>query len=67
MINTEAVVVFAGVLISASGVVLAWRKAGAGVWATFIFGFALIVVGGPLSFRLKGLTVGGTGINVDQR
>jgi hypothetical protein len=60
--------VSAGVLIACSGVVLSWyQKSGAGIWATYVFGFLLVLIGSPLRANLSALSVSGKGLQVSFR
>ena len=53
-----------GLVIVVAGVLLAWHGKGNGTWATFSFGFLLVLVGGPLGSQLQTLSVSGTGLDV---
>lgn len=58
-------IVIVGLLVSVSGVILAWNQKGTGTWATFSFGFLLVLVGGPVSSRLGTISLSGTGVEVE--
>ena len=54
-----------GLLIMASGVALSWYKKGAGIWATYGFGFLLVLIGGPLAEKLSEFSLSATGLNAN--
>ena len=56
----------AGVAVLAVGCLLAFMDKGASViLPTYLFGFALILLGSPLGSKIANLSVSGTGLNVD--
>ena len=61
----DIVIVLIGLSIACAGVVLSWHQKGAGVWATYVFGFLLVLTGGPLRQNLTTLSVTGQGLEVE--
>ncbi len=61
----EYTITTTGLILCLAGVFLAWHKKGAGVWATFIFGFSLIMISGALGERLRGLSISDKGLTID--
>jgi hypothetical protein len=61
----DLLIVSVGLLIACCGVVLAWqKKGGLAIWATFTFGFLLVLIGGPLRGNISGVTVGTKGLQL---
>ena len=59
----DYLIVCAGLLAIAAGVGLSWyKKPASSIWATFAFGFLLVLVGGPLRSNLSGLSVSAKGV-----
>lgn len=59
----DYLIVCAGLLAVAAGVALSWyKKPASSIWATYAFGFLLVLVGGPLRSNLSGLSVSAKGV-----
>ena len=59
----EILIVVAGILTVGAGIALSWyKKASGSIWATYIFGFLFVLIGGPLRGNLAGFSVTAKGV-----
>lgn len=57
-------ILFIGLLVVLAGVYLSWHKKGNEAWATYLFGFLLVVIGGPLGNKLDSLKLSNDGVDL---
>ncbi len=57
-------ILFIGLLVIVAAVYLSWHKKGHEAWATYIFGFLLVVVGGPLGSKIDTLKFSNQGVDL---
>jgi len=60
----EWMITIVGLLIAAAGVYLSWYKKGNETWATYLFGFSLVLVGGPLGSQITSFSINEEGIKL---
>lgn len=59
-------IVSVGLGLACVGALLSWNeKNGMGIWATYAFGFLLVLTSGPISSGLKGFSLSGEGLDVE--
>jgi hypothetical protein len=53
-----------GLITVLSGIYLSWHKKGNEAWATYLFGFLLVVLGGPLGSKIDSLSLTNKGVDL---
>ncbi len=62
----NVIIVIVGLSLACIGALLSWyQKKSVGIWATYAFGFLLVLTSGPISSGLQGFSLTGKGLEVN--